>query len=213
MSFVIEIGNKSFDIGQTLEDNRRRKIYFDNPGTLIDGLTLQERELLKTLGIDSKQEQALKQYLPAFFEALPTCQTSSSLYLRKECEIPYFVLWSTKFADYTNTKARLDTIKQQDTSRTDLEVAQNSAIINDIKPIPESHSMIRHIFTLIDITSISPASPMSSVIPTAPPMIVPTATEKPSTRISSTETQPVTTEPKKSKLIPIIRQIFTLRSY
>ena len=105
-----------------------------------------EQAILTMLGIDQDMEESLRPYLGDFFDALPDCQSDTSLYLHKQCEIPYFVLWTTKFAGHTNSEQRKQENQKTHLAETDVEMAIDESFVHDIQP---ELSEIDQIFTLI----------------------------------------------------------------
>jgi hypothetical protein len=101
---------------------------------------------LNAVGINKEIEQRLKAYLPSFFDALPDCQTDTSLYLSKTCEIPYFVVWSTKFAERQQTQERIKENKELVKPLTDYDTVIHEAVIEDMKA---KYSDIDALFTII----------------------------------------------------------------
>jgi len=157
MSDTITIANVSFTIGQTADDRLRRTMHFRNPNDSSYQLTEDETHLLEALGIDKSMADVMRPYMAKFFETLPRCQADTPMMLLKECEIPYYVLWSTKFAGIQSTADRVRKHKQNFATRTDINVAVNGAIINDMKPLKHTRTMLDQIFTLIALDTSAPA--------------------------------------------------------
>ncbi len=153
----ITLANQHFTIGQSTEDKLRRDQYFRNPAQLEYQLTDQERAVLSALGIDGTLELTLRPYLAKFFDALPSCQTDAAMMLAKSCEIPYYVIWSARFGARQATKGRFEENKRNNKSRTNIQMAENGAYIDDLKPLPVISDVIRDIFTLITVEQGAPA--------------------------------------------------------
>lgn len=140
---TIRLANQAFTYGIRLNDIQRRLEYARNPSA---NLLPEEEAVLRALGVDEEMESRLRPYIPDFFEALPDCQSDTSLHLHKQCEVPYYVLWSTLFAE------RLDTTKrkyERDASTkpmTDLNMAMTDATVDSFQKRP---SKIDSVFTLI----------------------------------------------------------------
>jgi hypothetical protein len=97
-------------------------------------LTADEKAILAAVGIDEPVQESLKAYLPTFFDVLPDCQTDSSLYLNKKCDVPYFVLWSTKFAERQSAMDRLKENKEKTNTMSDYDMVIHKAVISEMKP-------------------------------------------------------------------------------
>jgi hypothetical protein len=163
MSEEIQIGNKTFMIPVTIKDNARRRLYFMNPGNPDYSLTDDERNVLTAIGVDSIMEDTLRPYLAKFFETLPRCKTDAAMYLSKQCEIPYYVLWSIKFANRQETTRRIEerTLRPQ----TNLAQAETDAYVSDLKERKPSSLDYLKMFTLLKRIP-------ATTLPTAPPMSV-----------------------------------------
>ncbi len=70
-------------------------------------LKQEEIKILKALGFDRDLLGKLGDYLPEFFDSLPSCSTDTAMLLKKDCETAYFVLWSVMFAAQTALAERL----------------------------------------------------------------------------------------------------------
>ena len=146
----MQISNQSFSIGFSAEDNTRRQAYFRNKsGQLTD----QERAVLNALGIDSILEESLKPHLAEFFQKLAICNGDISLLLRKQCEVPYFVVWSALFANRKETQRRLNENKKKHSSMMDITDAMTSALIKNLGKKKQADSF-DDIFTLITLQTI-----------------------------------------------------------
>lgn len=162
---TFSLANESFLLGTSFKDQMRRKRHY--AGTQ-DQLTEQETKILRSLGIDEQMENTMKPYMATFFEKLPQCNTDASLRLSRECEVPYYVVWSTLFANRTNTAERFQENKKLP-QRSQLNMAIDGAIIGDMKPIQTKRNKYTDLFTLIPAVPV--ATPISAaVIPTAPPV-------------------------------------------
>lgn len=142
---LVQIANQSFLIGYDADDDMRRKNYFrDGSG---QGLTEQEANLLVALGFDKLLEKALAPQMPQFFMDLKQCSSDTSMHLRKECELPYFVIWSALFHNQKETRRRLDDNMKAQQGMSDLDDAMTRALLNELKkkqtdPIIQLFSLI-----------------------------------------------------------------------
>ena len=126
----IQLGGKPFTLDTGGPAFMRRSLYFlQNKGQLTEN----ERDILNAIGIDQEMEDSLKQYLPKFFEALPNCQSDVSMYLSKQCEIPYFVIWFSKFSERMRTKDRIQENKQNPT-KSDYTTIVDTGIVQALTP-------------------------------------------------------------------------------
>jgi hypothetical protein len=136
-SDVVVVANKSYTIKQSMSDQIRRRRYFltyngTEPSTTT-ALTDDEKKLLKDLGIDSKMTTSLKFYLSTFFDNLHMCSSDSSLILRKDCNIPYYVLWSIMFANKEATDARIRKIKEDQFVSRNIDVAMTNVMLRNME--------------------------------------------------------------------------------
>lgn len=121
----ILLAGQMFPVSLSEADSARRKAYFEKGAEF---LTDDEIGLLKALGmqVGDAMMESLRPYLATFFDALPGCQTDLDVYLKKDCEVPYFVLWSILFGDYTQTERRLSEARAAAAeSATNLEIADS----------------------------------------------------------------------------------------
>jgi hypothetical protein len=89
---MIRLGGKLYDIRYQEEDIKRRKAFFE---TGKGALSADEDRLLKEIGLtdlDKQLSQNDKNRLPAFFEALPECQTTAAISLSAKCYEPQFII-------------------------------------------------------------------------------------------------------------------------
>jgi hypothetical protein len=156
-SDVVMISNKSYIIKQSLSDRTRRRLYFntfkENSKSSYT-LTSDESRLLSDLGIDSKMLMNLKLYLPTFFDNIQICGSDSSLILRKDCNIPYYVLWSIMFANKHATDKRIQVNKEAYYSTKNIGVALNTSIISQMhrKNIRDEYDTLFELLLTRDIT-------------------------------------------------------------
>jgi hypothetical protein len=142
---LVQLANQSFLIGFDTTDDIRRKTYFrDGSGP---GLTEQEKNLLISLGFDAMLEQALAPYMGEFFMDLQQCSSDTSIHLRKECELPYYVIWSALFHNQKETRRRLDDNMKMEKAIDDLDDAMTRALVHDLKP--SDTDVIVQLFSLI----------------------------------------------------------------
>jgi hypothetical protein len=156
MTSIITLANQSYTIGTTPVDSERRRLYFKDPKAYPKLLNAEEHRVLNELGIDDKMKDALCEYLADFFDALPKCQSDASVALNADCEVPYYVLWATKFAERQQT---LDRLKEQDkTKRTRMNIvmAMDDAMIRNLQEKTIVKTPVQEIFTLIDIKLLKP---------------------------------------------------------
>lgn len=145
MADIVEIGNQSFLIGFDEDDDIRRKTYFRDGSGI--GLTEQESNLLVSLGFDKLLEKSLAPQLPQFFMDLKQCSNDASIHLKKECELPYYVVWSALFHNQKETRRRLDDNMKAEKAMSDLDDAMTRALLNDLKP--KQTDPIIQLFSLI----------------------------------------------------------------
>jgi hypothetical protein len=162
---TITLANKHFTLGLTAGDQVRRESYFRDPSNPAYSLVEDEQRILDALGIDAVMETSMRPYLAKFFDALPGCQTDASMILSSACEIPYYVIWSTQFGARQASKDRFETNKRETRARTDIEMAQNGAIIDGLKPVPVVNDIIREIFTVQAFTPVITAPAKRNVTP------------------------------------------------
>ena len=142
-SVSVQLGNKTFAIDRGIPASARRAMYFQkNQGKL----SKDERKVLTAIGMDAEMEERLKAYLPKFFDVLPDCQTDTNLYLSKQCEIPFFVIWSTKFGERHLTNTRIEESRKSTTIRSGYDTAIDQDIVEGMST---KLSDIDQIFTLI----------------------------------------------------------------
>lgn len=182
---AVTLAQQIFQLDISDSDSTRRKAFFERGE---QSLTEEERGILKALGmqVGDAMMESLRPYLAKFFDALPGCQTDIDIYLKKDCEIPYFVLWSILFGDYTQTEKRLSEARAA-AQAIDLNLAQSSHAIRrlGLPPVAPSRPatptapagpltdepLIRAIFTL-QSTSSAPA-PAAQVVPKPKPSVTP----------------------------------------
>ncbi len=128
----VVLGGQSFQLPNTPADKERRKAFFAalttkpayadwRPGAPIPedldaGLLLkpEEYQLLDSLQITGgKRLIELSNELPRFFESLPVCAGDTSMMLKRECDIAYYVLWSVLYKmQLQNQDARTENAKK-----------------------------------------------------------------------------------------------------
>jgi hypothetical protein len=155
---VVKISNKAYTILQDVESRLRRRNYFRTyTETSKNTLTNEELKLLKDLGLnDSKMINTLKLYLPTFFDNLYMCSSDASMILHKNCNIPYFVLWSIMIANKQATDERLRENRFKESTHL-LGVAINTATVNQLRPKLDEYD---ELFQLIVINPASPPIPI-----------------------------------------------------
>jgi len=87
---LIRLGGKLYDIRYNPEDSGRRERGEYSP---------QELKLLNDIGLTNLDTQLSandKKELPAFFEALPNCQTGAAIALSAKCYQPHYILESIR---------------------------------------------------------------------------------------------------------------------
>ena len=164
MTAIVTLANQSYTVGTTAVDSERRRLYFQNPEAHPELLNAEERRLLTEMGIDETMENTLKPFLAEFFDVLPKCQSDTSIVLSKDCEVPYYVLWSTKFAEHENTLERIKENKKTSKTRMDLRMAMDDSMIRNLKEKVVDQTPAAQVFTLIDITKLKPlvSNPVST---------------------------------------------------
>ncbi len=156
MASKVQISNQTFTIGFTTQDDTRREAYFRDGSTQ---LTDQEKAVLAALGIDAILEKSLKPHLAEFFRKLATCSSDTNLILQKECEVPYFVVWSALFANRKETQRRFNENKRKFASMMDITDAMTAALLKNLRPVPLD--AVKEIFTLIPLQSTPAVDPVS----------------------------------------------------
>lgn len=151
MSKTFTLANETFTISTDLKDSVRREQYFQNPKSGAV-LTPEETRVLQTLGIDTTMEQSLRPYLREFFDELPNCTTDASLRLSRSCEVPYYVIWSTEFANHTQKVNRVNEYPERKT-RSQIVMAEDSALLDELKAVPENVDEYDKLFTLVPVSS------------------------------------------------------------
>ena len=164
MTAIVTLANQSYTVGTTAVDSERRRLYFQNPEAHPELLNAEERRLLTEMGIDETMENTLKPFLAEFFDVLPKCQSDTSIVLSKDCEVPYYVLWSTKFAEHEHTLERIKENKKTSKTRMDLRMAMDDSMIRNLKEKVVDQTPAAQVFTLIDITKLKPlvSNPVST---------------------------------------------------
>ena len=141
---LVQLGNQSFVIGFDMVDDARRKNYFrDGSGQLTES----EKNLLISLGFDAELEKALAPDMAKFFMDLQKCPTDASIHLRKECELPYYILWSALFHDQKETRRRLDDNLKKEKGLSDIDSAMIGALVQGLRPTEAD--VILQLFSLI----------------------------------------------------------------
>lgn len=166
---VITLGHESFTVPTSKQDSLRRQQYFR---TGSGSLTKEEEAILEALGIDESMQQSLRPYMSDFFDALPDCSSDTSLILNKKCEVPYYVIWSTQFANRQALMERIAT--DPHTTRPDYENAHDYSVLQELKP--HTSSSYDSVFTLI----VSASAPAKTTTPT-PTLPTPAPLPSPST--------------------------------
>ena len=184
MSDSITIGTKSFPIGQTEEDQSRRRKYFTNGK---GDLTANEEGLLAALGIDEEMIDSYKLWLPDFFTNLPGCETDTSLILSKGCEIPHYILWSVMFRSNQETQARIAKDRSEHKSLNDLETAKTEEVVKAFQTSGSSFSASSDSSDSSDSSASSDdrSGPVSPTSPTTSPGLSPPASVKPKGKVET----------------------------
>jgi len=154
MTSIVTLANQSYTIGTTPVDSERRRLYFKDPNSYPKLLNAEEQRVLNELGIDDRMKKLLAEYLADFFDALPNCQSDAAVALDASCEVPYYVLWATKFAE---RQQAVELLKEQDkTKRTRMNIvmAMDDAMIRNMKEKTVIKTPIDDVFTLIDVTTL-----------------------------------------------------------
>ena len=181
MSVTVFLANQGFTLPATNVDDRRREAYFKNPSDPKYQLVPEEDKILLALGIDKQAFGTLKKEessclngrMAEFFKQLPKCQSDSSLMLAKDCEVVHCVLWETLLAAQSRSKDMYKDNWNNKKPWSDISVAINSQILNDLKPKRENLDDMDRLFTLIMKAGVPVASPISALpsvpVPSAPP--------------------------------------------
>lgn len=114
----VTLAGKTFQIPATAADKDRRKVFFlskvkENRSYVdyrpsktsripagVDSRFLlkpEEYALLDALGIQGDRIIELSNELPLFFEVLPECSNDTSMMLKRDCDVAYYVLWSVLY--------------------------------------------------------------------------------------------------------------------
>jgi len=155
---VVHLANRSFSFPTSQADSARRRAFF----LTRDGeLKQNEKNLLEALGIDGEVQENVRQYLPEFFEKIPECSTDVNLQLRKDCEVPHFVLWTAMFHKFNTEKERLEALSQSSKPLTQLDHAMKDSLIRQLKDY--KMDPVEQLFTLvlIDLNPPVPTDPVS----------------------------------------------------
>lgn len=124
----VVLGGSNFQIPSTDADKRRRRAFFAqaklNPAYVsyrptkgsvppkgVDSSILlkpEEYALLDALHIHGDRLVELSNELPLFFDALPTCSSDTSMMLKGECDVAYYVLWSVLYKMQLQERDRID---------------------------------------------------------------------------------------------------------
>jgi hypothetical protein len=126
---LVQLGNQSFMIGFDASDDARRRAYYRDG---VGELTEQEQLLLNSLGFDKMLESAMAPHLPKFFMSLSKCSNDTAIHLRRECELPYFVIWSALFNNQEETRRRMEENQRATKEMSDLSDAMTRALIQNI---------------------------------------------------------------------------------
>ena len=154
MTSIVTLANQSYTIGTTPVDSERRRLYFKDPNAYPKLLNAEEQRVLNELGIDDKMKKLLAEYLADFFDALPKCQSDASVALDAACEVPYYVLWATKFAERQQAVELLEEQDKTKRTRMNIIMAMDDAMIRNLKEKTVIKTPIEDVFTLIDITTL-----------------------------------------------------------
>jgi len=134
----IKLTGREFYIEYSKPERARRSQALLTPGTGAE-LTGDEKELLETIGITDTTREAVKPYLPDFFNALPSCQSTTTLMTSRKCEVAYYIMWSVLL------KARQDVQRKIDTARvaglSDKAVYQMEARLNAMSNVKGTGSI------------------------------------------------------------------------
>jgi hypothetical protein len=154
MTSIVTLANQSYTIGITPVDSERRRLYFKDTKAYPKLLNAEEQRVLDELGIDDKMKNLLAEYLADFFDALPKCQSDAAVTLNADCEVPYYVLWATKFAERQDAVDRLEEQDKTKRTRMNLVMAMDDSMIRNLKEKTVIKTPIEDVFTLIDVTTL-----------------------------------------------------------
>ena len=170
------LANEKFTLNTGVADEVRRETHYRD-GSMP--LSEEEKRILTSLGIDESMESVLQPYMPEFFKALPKCHTDASLRLNNACEVPYYVLWSTAFANREYTNKRIEQNKKDHASRNLLTMAQDGALIDEMHPVVTEKDLYTALFTLIRAIPVAPTA-QGALNPAVPISAAPNSTPEPS---------------------------------
>ena len=157
MSKLINLANHSFTLETAELDNLRRRQYFRSYPNPTVKLMPEEDRILAALGIDDETKLSLRTYLAKFFEELPHCQSDASLILNQQCEVPYYIMWSTQLAAQHKLGERIKENKKTTRAMSDYQVAIDDSIIASMNPTQGQLSIYDQMFQLINIRASTPA--------------------------------------------------------
>jgi hypothetical protein len=145
-SATLLLGNKSYALGTSKEDKVRRAAHFANG----EGeLTQDERQIAHDLGIDDTMMEYFRPHMAAFYDALPGCQTDTSLILNKKCEIVYHVLWSALFSAQDLASRELNRRGPMHKTLESTDWMTRDQMVRDLRPSNTDINAIDRIFTLV----------------------------------------------------------------
>ena len=123
----VKLSGRSFYIDYDKAARARRQAVFSSKSS-SENLTDSENELLETVGIVDSTRDSLKSYLPDFFNALPSCQSTTTMLTNKRCEIAYYVMWSVLLKARQDVQRRIEQARLE--GLPDNEVYQLEARLN-----------------------------------------------------------------------------------
>ena len=176
----------------TPEDQARRELYFKHNSDA--SLLPEEKAVLSQFEIDPEIERKLSGSLADFFKQLPLCQTDTALHLKKECEIPHYVLWSAML----HRRAAAARAIQSVPAPSDFDVLKTQAIVSALRPKGPADVDIESVFSrIVAEEKPAPVATAPAPVATAP---APVATAPAPVATANTKTE----DPKILKLFTLI---------
>jgi hypothetical protein len=140
---VVSLGQLSFTLQTTDEDEARRKAFFTNPESPPEGATLtkDETELLEAIGIPKEEYPSLKSHLGTFLNSFPNCSTDSQMMLKQECEEAYYVIWSILFKNQQKTDQQVK--GRDEKTLSDLDTAETEVLLRQLQELHSGPEPVR----------------------------------------------------------------------
>jgi hypothetical protein len=97
---------------------------------VLEQLQEEEVRLIKYLGMDARIVVQMAPYMAEFFDKLPRCSSDIRMGLNQECEVAYFVIWST--LNELKKQLSMATVEKDEFFMPDKNVATTESIVHDI---------------------------------------------------------------------------------